>query len=254
MPSFRYTAILPTGELSRGLMDAADEAAVVRALQKAGSLPVRTDPAAGGFLSDLMAMEFGARRGLRKQEVADLTRELSIMLAAGQDLSGDQRSWLVESAAAVRDAPDAASHRMADSRFHLAVASLSGSPMLIESVTRAQAARILVAVGIVVLASSAVVMPLLARAKRRVAAGLGSRALAADAAQTSLCAYLSGIALVGLMLNAFVGWWWADPVSALVMLPIIAKEALEGLRGEACSDCAGVDDGCGTAAMSSPAA
>ncbi len=86
MPSFRYTAILPTGELSRGLMDAADEAAVVRALQKAGSLPVRTDPAAGGFLSDLMAMEFGARRGLRKQEVADLTRELSIMLAAGQDL------------------------------------------------------------------------------------------------------------------------------------------------------------------------
>ncbi len=86
MPSFRYTAILPTGELSRGLMDAADEAAVVRALQKAGSLPVRTDPAAGGFLSDLMATEFGARRGLRKQEVADLTRELSIMLAAGQDL------------------------------------------------------------------------------------------------------------------------------------------------------------------------
>ena len=86
MPSFRYTAILPTGELSRGLMDAADEAAVVRALQKAGSLPVRTDPAAGGFLSDLMATEFGTKRGLRKQEVADLTRELSIMLAAGQDL------------------------------------------------------------------------------------------------------------------------------------------------------------------------
>ena len=86
MPSFRYTAILPTGELSRGVMEAADEAAVVRSLQKAGSLPVRTDPAAGGFLAELMAMEFGARRGLRKQEVSDLTRELSIMLAAGQDL------------------------------------------------------------------------------------------------------------------------------------------------------------------------
>ena len=86
MPSFRYTAILPSGELSRGVMEAADEAAVVRSLQKAGSLPVRTDPAAGGFLSELMSMEFGQRRGLRKQEVSDLTRELSIMLAAGQDL------------------------------------------------------------------------------------------------------------------------------------------------------------------------
>ncbi len=86
MPSFRYTAILPTGELSRGTMDAADEQAVVRQLQRAGSLPVRTDPAKGGFLAELMTMELGANRSLRKQEVSDLTRELSIMLAAGQDL------------------------------------------------------------------------------------------------------------------------------------------------------------------------
>lgn len=92
-------------------------------------------------------------------------------------------------------------------------------------------------VGIAILALSVVVMPLLARAKRRVAAGLGSRALAADAAQTSLCAYLSVIALAGVALNARLGWWWADPVAALTMTPIIVREGLEGLRGEACADC-----------------
>jgi divalent metal cation (Fe/Co/Zn/Cd) transporter len=88
--------------------------------------------------------------------------------------------------------------------------------------------------GIVILMLSVVVMPLLARAKRRVAHGLASRALEADARQTSLCAYLSVIALVGVALNALVGWWWADPVSALAMVPIIVREGLEGIRGEEC--------------------
>jgi divalent metal cation (Fe/Co/Zn/Cd) transporter len=93
-------------------------------------------------------------------------------------------------------------------------------------------------VGVALLALSAVVMPLLARAKRRVARGMGSRALRADAEQTSLCAYLSVIALVGVGLNAVLGWWWADPVAALGMLPIIVREGLEGVRGEShCEDC-----------------
>jgi divalent metal cation (Fe/Co/Zn/Cd) transporter len=93
--------------------------------------------------------------------------------------------------------------------------------------------------GVVLLMLSVVVMPLLARAKRRVAAGLGSGALTADAKQTSLCAYLSVIALVGVALNTLLGWWWADPVAALGMVPIIAKEGLDGLRGEsACAECA----------------
>lgn len=92
--------------------------------------------------------------------------------------------------------------------------------------------------GIVILALSVVVMPLLARAKRRVAREMGSRALEADAEQTSLCAYLSVIALAGVALNALAGWWWADPLAALGMVPIIAKEGLEGLRGEAhCDEC-----------------
>lgn len=96
-------------------------------------------------------------------------------------------------------------------------------------------------VGVVLLSMSVIVMPLLARAKRRVAGDLGSSALTADARQTSLCAYLSMIALAGVALNTLLGWWWADPVSALAMVPIIVKEGVEGLRGEtACADCSTV--------------
>lgn len=95
-------------------------------------------------------------------------------------------------------------------------------------------------VGVVLLAMSIIVMPILARAKRRVAGALGSSALTADARQTSLCAYLSVIALAGVALNTVLGWWWADPVAALGMVPIILKEGVEGLRGETacCADCA----------------
>ncbi len=86
--------------------------------------------------------------------------------------------------------------------------------------------------GIVILTLSAIVMPLLARAKRKVASELSSNALRADARQTSLCAYLSVIALGGVLLNAVAGLWWADPVAAFCMVPIIAKEGIEGLREE----------------------
>lgn len=90
--------------------------------------------------------------------------------------------------------------------------------------------------GIVIAALSLVIMPLLVRAKRRVAAAIGSKALDADATQTQLCTYLSAILLGGLLLNALAGWWWADPVAALVMVPIIAREGVEGIRGERCED------------------
>jgi len=91
--------------------------------------------------------------------------------------------------------------------------------------------------GLMILVLSLLVMPVLARAKRRVARALLSRALEADAAQTSLCAYLSLIALAGVGLNAAFGWWWGDPVAALAMVPIVAKEGMEGLRGEAGCEC-----------------
>jgi divalent metal cation (Fe/Co/Zn/Cd) transporter len=89
--------------------------------------------------------------------------------------------------------------------------------------------------GILLAAVSLVVMPLLSRAKRKVAAAISSSALRADAKQTELCTYLSAILLGGLILNALFGWWWADPVAALTMVPIIGREGIEALRGERCS-------------------
>lgn len=92
--------------------------------------------------------------------------------------------------------------------------------------------------GIIIACASLVVMPFLSRAKRRVGLALGSAAMDADAKQTEFCAYLSAILLAGLLLNAVLGLWWADSVAALVMVPIIAKEGIEGLRGKACDECA----------------
>jgi len=86
-----------------------------------------------------------------------------------------------------------------------------------------------------------VAMPLLSRAKRKMGRALGSAAMHADAKQTEFCTYLSAILLAGLLLNAFLGWWWADAVAALSMVPIIAKEGIEGLQGKACDDwCAAI--------------
>jgi divalent metal cation (Fe/Co/Zn/Cd) transporter len=89
-------------------------------------------------------------------------------------------------------------------------------------------------VGIALTAVSIVTMQWLARAKRRVARRLGSRALEADAFQTTACFWLSIITLTGVGLNAAFGWWWADPVAALGMTVFIAREGAEAWRGEEC--------------------
>jgi divalent metal cation (Fe/Co/Zn/Cd) transporter len=92
-------------------------------------------------------------------------------------------------------------------------------------------------VGIAIAILSLIVMPWLAHQKRKAAGNLQSAALRADSRQTSLCAYLSAILLGGLVLNAFLGWWWADPIAGLAMIPIVVKEGSDALRGETCSDC-----------------
>jgi divalent metal cation (Fe/Co/Zn/Cd) transporter len=92
-------------------------------------------------------------------------------------------------------------------------------------------------VGIVLAAASLVIMPLLARAKRRVAFALESGAVAAEAKQTLLCTYLSAILLGGLLLNAGFGLWWADPIAALLMVPIIGREGVEALQGRSACGC-----------------
>ena len=86
--------------------------------------------------------------------------------------------------------------------------------------------------GIVVTAISLVVMPLLGWAKLRTAGALRSGALRADAYETITCAWLSLTTLVGLVLNAALGWWWADPLAALVIVPLAVREGLEGWRGD----------------------
>ncbi len=93
--------------------------------------------------------------------------------------------------------------------------------------------------GIGLAVASLIAMPLLARAKRRVASGLHSAALRADAVHTDVCTWQAAIMLAGLGLNIAFRWWWADPAAALLMVPFIAREGVRALRGEACGcvDC-----------------
>jgi divalent metal cation (Fe/Co/Zn/Cd) transporter len=91
-------------------------------------------------------------------------------------------------------------------------------------------------VGILMAALSLGVMPLLARAKRRLAPTLGSQAVVADAKQTNLCALLSAVLLVGLGANAMLGWWWADPVAGLAIGFLAATEAVRTWRSDALED------------------
>lgn len=91
-------------------------------------------------------------------------------------------------------------------------------------------------VGIALAAVTAPTMPLLARAKRRVGDQLGSSATVKEGAQNMVCAYLSIALLVGLLANAVVGWWWADPAAALIIAAVALREGRETWRGEGCCE------------------
>jgi divalent metal cation (Fe/Co/Zn/Cd) transporter len=90
--------------------------------------------------------------------------------------------------------------------------------------------------GIALAAAALAVMPLLARAKRRVADALDSGAMRADSRQTDFCFWLSAVLLGGLLLNAAFGWWWADPVAGLVMVPFIVREGTRAIQGKSCCE------------------
>lgn len=109
------------------------------------------------------------------------------------------------------------------------------------------------AVGIGLAIASLIIMPFLSFAQRRTGRALGSSTVVADSTQTLLCTYLSAVLLVGLLLNMFLGWWWADPLAALVIAAVATKEGIEAWRGDNCcapvaigdeSSSAGCDDGC----------
>lgn len=95
------------------------------------------------------------------------------------------------------------------------------------------------AIGIALTAVSLAVMPVLARAKRRVGRELESRSVEADSQQTVACVYLSAVVLVGLLLNALFGWWWADPVVALGVAGFLAREGAATLRADHVDECCG---------------
>ncbi len=111
-------------------------------------------------------------------------------------------------------------------------------------------------VGIVLVSISVVVMPFLSFAQARAGRELGSASAVADSRQTLLCTYLSAAVLVGLLLNATLGWWWADPVAALGLALVAVREGRAALRGEVCCAPAGPpvegggdgEDACGCAA------
>lgn len=88
--------------------------------------------------------------------------------------------------------------------------------------------------GIVIAGVSLVIMPLLSWAQRRTGRELGSGSVVADSTQTLLCTYLSAVVLVGLLANSLPGWWWADPLAALVVAGVALREGLEAWRGDAC--------------------
>jgi divalent metal cation (Fe/Co/Zn/Cd) transporter len=90
-------------------------------------------------------------------------------------------------------------------------------------------------VGIVIAALSLVIMPLLSWGQRRTGQALGSTTVVADSKQTLLCTYLSGVLLVGLVLNSTMGWWWADPLVGLLVAGLAVREGREAWRGESCT-------------------
>ena len=164
--------------------------------------------------------------------------------ASSSALIGFGLDSLVEvgSAAAVAWQFSAADHGRREARERRALQVIAVSFFLLAAVVTADALRSLLGaaeaqpstVGIVLAAASVVVMPVLSAAQRRAGRRLGSASAVADSRQTLLCAWLSGVLLVGLLANGLLGWSWADPLAALMIAAVAAKEGRDAWRGEGC--------------------
>ena len=156
-------------------------------------------------------------------------------------------------------------HRMPESRERMALRLMAISFFALAAYVAVESGRALVGghapdpspVGIGLAVASLAVMPFLSWAQRRTGKALGSNAVVADSTQTLLCTYLSAVLLLGLLLNATLGWHWADPVAGLVIAAVAAKEGRDAWQGEGCCgplggaraegpavDACGCDDGC----------
>jgi divalent metal cation (Fe/Co/Zn/Cd) transporter len=192
-----------------------------------------------------------ARRVIRIQAVtvAWMSVEAAVSLAAAWaahspallSFGGDSAVELLSAAVVLRRFYRPADDTKAEERaskiagallFVLAAFVISASALALLGFAEARPSP----VGIALLILAAAVMPLLARQKRRLSAVTGSAALKADAVESAVCGYLAWIALVGLAVNAIWGVRWADPVAALVLLPLILHEGWEAMKGKACCD------------------
>lgn len=133
-------------------------------------------------------------------------------------------------------------HRLPESRERQALRLMACSFFALAAYVTFESIRALVsghqpdssAVGISLAAASLLIMPLLSWAQRRTGKALGSNAVVADSTQTLLCTYLSAVLLAGLVLNATLGWSWADPIAGLVIAAVAVKEGRQAWRGEGC--------------------
>ena len=133
-------------------------------------------------------------------------------------------------------------HAVPEEREHLARRLIAVSFFALAAYVTVESVRAVVArdqpdtsvVGITLAALSLAVMPLLSRWQRHTGRELGSGAVVADGTQTLLCTYLSAVLLVGLLANALLGWWWLDPVAALVIAAVAVREGRSNWRGDAC--------------------
>lgn len=133
-------------------------------------------------------------------------------------------------------------HRLPESRERLALRLIALSFFALAAYVAVDSAMTLLSghhaesssVGICLAIASLIIMPFLSFAQRRTGRELGSATVVADSTQTLLCTYLSAVLLVGLLLNMFLGWWWADPLAALVIAAVATKEGIEAWRGDNC--------------------
>lgn len=141
-------------------------------------------------------------------------------------------------------------HRLPESRERQALRMMAVSFFALAGLVGFESVRVLLTgrdpetspVGIGLAVASLLIMPVLSWAQRRTGRALGSQAVVADSTQTLLCTYLSAVLLMGLVLNAALGWSWADPVAGLVIAAVAVREGIEAWRGEGC--------GCGPLAVS----
>jgi divalent metal cation (Fe/Co/Zn/Cd) transporter len=149
-------------------------------------------------------------------------------------------------------------HRLPETRERQALRLLAFSFFALAAYVGFESVRTLITgadpdtspVGIGLAIASLIIMPLLSWAQRRTGKALGSNAVVADSTQTLLCTYLSAVLLLGLVLNAALGWGWADPIAGLVIAGVAVREGLEAWRGEGCCSpiaSAGGTAGCGCA-------